>query len=53
MNNLFFSFKGNGPCLGERQGKGEGPYSWIKYSEVRIFIYLNFKDLDSNINFKM
>lgn len=25
---------GNGPCLGERQGKNEGPYSWIKYSEV-------------------
>ena len=31
-----FLIKGNGPCLGERQGKNEGPYSWIKYSEVRI-----------------
>lgn len=25
---------GNGPCLGTREGKGKGPYSWIKYSEV-------------------
>ncbi len=25
---------GNGPCMGEREGRAKGPYSWIKYSEV-------------------
>lgn len=24
----------NGPCLGKREGKAAGSYSWIKYSDV-------------------
>ena len=25
---------GNGPCLGKRENKGKGPYTWINYSDV-------------------
>jgi hypothetical protein len=41
---FFFSFfanhfesnrtKGNGPCLGEREAPGRGPYKWKTYTEV-------------------